>query len=103
MRDKVTRQCPQTATFEEKGEPKQIRTDVLLLTVLTVRPNRLTYLLLGPGATYLTVVGLVVQATDSGVFLLTLQASDVIAVRDVIAFSNDVKMGRAQGVGAGLS
>ena len=52
---------------------------------------------------YLTVVGLVVQATDSGVFLLTLQASDVIAVRDVIAFSNDVKMGRAQGGGAGLS
>ena len=30
--DKVTRQCPQTTTFEEKGEPKQIRTEVLLLT-----------------------------------------------------------------------
>ena len=27
MRDKVTRQCPQTSTFEEKGEPKQIRTE----------------------------------------------------------------------------
>ena len=25
VRDKVTRQCPQTTTFEEKGEPKQIR------------------------------------------------------------------------------
>ena len=24
MRDKVTRQCPQTTTFEEKGEPKRI-------------------------------------------------------------------------------
>ena len=24
MRDKVTRQCPQTATFEKKGEPKRI-------------------------------------------------------------------------------
>ena len=24
VRDKVTRQCPQTTTFEEKGEPKQI-------------------------------------------------------------------------------
>ena len=24
--DKVTRQCPQTTTFEEKGEPKRIRT-----------------------------------------------------------------------------
>ena len=30
VRDKVTRQCPQTTTFEEKGEPKQIRTEVLL-------------------------------------------------------------------------
>ena len=26
VRDKITRQCPQTTTFEEKGEPKQIRT-----------------------------------------------------------------------------
>ena len=33
-RDKVTGQCPQT-TFEEKGEPKRIRTEVLLLTNLT--------------------------------------------------------------------
>ena len=42
MRDKVTRLCPQTITFEEKGEPKQIRTEVLLLTSLTARPNRLS-------------------------------------------------------------
>ena len=35
VRDKVTRQCPQTPTFEEKGEPKRIRTEVLLLTSLT--------------------------------------------------------------------
>ena len=35
MRDKVTRQCPQTTTFEEKGEPKQIQIVVLLLTRLT--------------------------------------------------------------------
>ena len=34
MRDKVTRQCPQTTTFEGKGEPKQIRTEVPLLTNL---------------------------------------------------------------------
>ena len=34
LRDKVTRQCPQT-TFEEKGEPKKIRNEVLLLTTLT--------------------------------------------------------------------
>ena len=35
VRDKVTRQCPQTTTFEVKGEPKQIRTEVLLFTSLT--------------------------------------------------------------------
>ena len=34
-KDKVTRQCPQTTTFEEKGEPKRIRTEVPLLTSLT--------------------------------------------------------------------
>ena len=32
--DKVTRQCPQTANSEVKGEPKQIRTEVPLLTSL---------------------------------------------------------------------
>ena len=35
VRDKVTRQCPQATTFEEKGEPKRIRIEVLLLTSLT--------------------------------------------------------------------
>ena len=35
VRDKVTRQCPQTTTFEENGEPEPIRTEVLLLTSLT--------------------------------------------------------------------
>ena len=35
VRDKVTRQRPQTTTFEEKGEPKRIRTEVPLLTSLT--------------------------------------------------------------------
>ena len=35
-RDKVTRQCPQTTTFEEKGEPKQIRTEVPLVTSLAL-------------------------------------------------------------------
>ena len=41
--DEVTRQCPQTTTFfEEKGEPKQYRTEVLPLSSLTARPNRLT-------------------------------------------------------------
>ena len=41
VRDKVTTiQCPQTTlTFEEKGEPKQIRTEVLLL-VTSLTPYR---------------------------------------------------------------
>ena len=44
VRDKITRQCPQTTTFEEKGEAKRIQTEVPLLTSLTpsARPNRLT-------------------------------------------------------------
>ena len=42
VRDKVTRQRPQTTTSEEKGEPKRIRTEVPLLTSLTAGPNRLT-------------------------------------------------------------
>ena len=35
VRGKVTRQCPQTTTFEGKGEPKRIRNEVPLLTSLT--------------------------------------------------------------------
>ena len=35
VRGKVTRQCPPTTIFEEKGEPKRIRTEVPLLTSLT--------------------------------------------------------------------
>ena len=35
VRYKVTRQCPQTTTVEENGEPKRIRTEVPLLTSLT--------------------------------------------------------------------
>ena len=35
VRDKVTRRCPQTTTFEEKGKLKQIRTELPLLTSLT--------------------------------------------------------------------
>ena len=40
VRDKVTRLCPETTIFEEKGEPKRFRSEVLLLTSLT--PYRLT-------------------------------------------------------------
>ena len=36
VRDKVTRQCPQPTHFEEKGEPQRIRTEVPLLTSLTL-------------------------------------------------------------------
>ena len=35
VRDKVTRRCPQITIFEEKVEPKRIRTEVPLLTSLT--------------------------------------------------------------------
>ena len=38
VRDEVTRQSPQTTTFEEKGEPKRIRTEVPLLTQRVSRP-----------------------------------------------------------------
>ena len=43
LRDKVTRRCPQTTTFELKREPKQNRTEVLLFTTsrLTAWSNRL--------------------------------------------------------------
>ena len=43
VRDKVTRPRPQTTTFEEKGEPKRYRTEVLPLTSLTARPDRHWY------------------------------------------------------------
>ena len=36
VKDKVTRQCPETTIFEAKGEPKRIRTEVPLLTNLTL-------------------------------------------------------------------
>ena len=32
VREKVTRRCPQTTTFEGTGEPKRIRTEVPLFT-----------------------------------------------------------------------
>ena len=34
VRDKVTRPCPQTTTFEEKGELKRYQTEVVPLTSL---------------------------------------------------------------------
>ena len=45
VRDKVTRECPQTTASEEKGEPKRNRAEVLLVTSrerLTARPDRLS-------------------------------------------------------------
>ena len=32
VRDKVTRQCPQTITLQERGQPKRNRAEALLLT-----------------------------------------------------------------------
>ena len=34
VRDKVTRQCPETTIFEEKGEPKRYRIEVIPFTSL---------------------------------------------------------------------
>ena len=42
VRDKVTTQCPQITLFEEKGETKRNRTEVLLLTSLTSYPKAKT-------------------------------------------------------------
>ena len=42
VRDKVTRQCPQTTTVEEKGEPKRIRTEVRTeVPLLSYQPDAL--------------------------------------------------------------
>ena len=46
VRDKVTRQCPQTTTFEEKGELKQNR---ILVPVFTSLPPS-GFVTLGTGA-----------------------------------------------------
>ena len=35
VREKVTRLCPQTTTFDEKGEPKRSQTEIPLPTSLT--------------------------------------------------------------------
>ena len=35
VRDKFTVQCPQSTTFEEKGEPKRVRTEVPVFISLT--------------------------------------------------------------------
>ena len=39
VRDKFTRPCPQTTTFEEKGEPKRYRTEVLTAYQPTALPQ----------------------------------------------------------------
>ena len=38
VRNKVTRQCPRTTTFEKNGEPKRYRTEVCLFTSLNALP-----------------------------------------------------------------
>ena len=51
MMDKVTGQCPQITTFEEKGELKQVRTEPSAYqpnALPPARPNRLTPFLLKP-------------------------------------------------------
>ena len=63
VRDKIARVCPQITTFEEKGEPKRNRAEVLLLTSRTPRPDRLTLAVLGcPSLTFHNVSGVDVKA-----------------------------------------
>ena len=53
LRDKVTWQCPQTKTFEERGETNRNRTNVFTtltsLTGLIAKPNQLTSTIVGLG------------------------------------------------------
>ena len=46
MRDKVTRRCPQTTTFEVTGEPKQIRTEVPQFNTLPLGQTELSSVML---------------------------------------------------------
>ena len=39
VRDKTTRQCAQTITFQEKGEPKRIRPSAYLPNAYPAKPN----------------------------------------------------------------
>ena len=43
MRDKVTRQCPETTTFEEKGERKRIRTSAYQPNALRASARRSSF------------------------------------------------------------
>ena len=52
VRDKVTRPCPQTTTFEKKGEPKRYRGPSVYQ--FTARPNRLSTRAKAPVATYIS-------------------------------------------------
>ena len=58
---------PQTTTFEEKGEPKWIRTKVPVLTILTSWPNRLTKR--GGKNSFLLMVGVPFNFADRKKFL----------------------------------
>ena len=54
VRDKITRPCPQTTTFEEKGEPKRYRTEVL---PLQYQPTALPLGHTGSRLTRLVIIG----------------------------------------------
>ena len=66
MKDKVTRQCPQTTTLEEKGEPKRTGTEDPLLTSLT------NALLLGQ-------TGSLSYATEGALFISKQLSSDAVS------------------------
>ena len=76
VRVEVTRPCPQTTTFEEKGEPKRHRTEVL---PLTAKPNRLTF-------TSAEIIGLIIIGTGSPGRPLRLYHSSRALLRSVPLF-----------------
>ena len=90
MRDKVTRQCPQTTTFGEKGEPKRIRTEALLLTLRhTAGPNGLTELRDSHGLGDIT-VGSISNSTDRHSDSDSNSNSDRVTVKVIVAVTTVV-------------
>ena len=64
VRDKVTRQCPRTTTFEEEGEPKRNTAEVLLLSNKVSRFQGFIELL-APGGRFTARPDRLIRETDS--------------------------------------
>ena len=73
VRDKVTRQCPQATTFEEKGEPKRIRTEGIIphsTTTTTALLLPLLLLLLPPSSLLLQLLLLLLLARTTTIVIV---------------------------------